>query len=92
MNAITTLHADVHHTRELKAKVDQTVHDTIIATRIVDGFRNPQQHGAHLKNHATFPLECVFTVIPPFFDVGQLANDRDESVVILKHGATSTCI
>ncbi|OCH88580.1 hypothetical protein OBBRIDRAFT_836504 [Obba rivulosa] len=57
VNAISTLHTDVHHTRDLKAKVDQTVHDTIIATRIVDGFRNPQQFGAHLKNHANFPLE-----------------------------------
>ncbi|EMD33886.1 hypothetical protein CERSUDRAFT_117412 [Gelatoporia subvermispora B] len=57
VNAITTLHTDAHHTRDLKAKVDQTVHDTIIATRVVDGFRNPQQHGAHLKNHANFPLE-----------------------------------
>lgn len=57
VNAITTLHSDVMHTRDLKAKVDQTVQDTIVATRIVDGFRNPQQHGAYLKNHASFPYE-----------------------------------
>ncbi|GBE87899.1 hypothetical protein BKA93DRAFT_798022 [Sparassis latifolia] len=57
LSAITTLHSDVLRTRDLKAKVDQTVQDTIIATRIVDGFRNPQQYGVHLKNHADFPLE-----------------------------------
>ncbi|KAJ3554713.1 hypothetical protein NM688_g2963 [Phlebia brevispora] len=57
VNAITVLQSDVHHTRDLKGKVDQCVQDTIIATRIVDGFRNPQQHGMHLKTHASFPLE-----------------------------------
>ncbi|CCL99285.1 uncharacterized protein FIBRA_01301 [Fibroporia radiculosa] len=57
VSAITTLHSDVLHTRDLKIKVDQTVQDTIVATRLVDGFRNPQQHGAYLKNYADFPLE-----------------------------------
>jgi len=60
VNAITTLHSDVLHMRDLKAKVDQTVQDTITATRIVDGFRNPQQHGTNLKNHANFPLEFFY--------------------------------
>ncbi|THH15563.1 hypothetical protein EW146_g4935 [Bondarzewia mesenterica] len=55
--SITTLQSDVLSTRDLKSKVDQTVQDTIVATKIIDGFRNPQQQGAHLKNHATFPLE-----------------------------------
>lgn len=60
VNAIATLHSDVMHMRDLKAKVNQTVQDTIVATHIVDGFRNPQQHGAYLKSHANFPLEYVF--------------------------------
>ena len=45
--------------RDLKAKVNQTVQDTIVATHIVDGSRNPPQHGAYLKSHANFPLEYV---------------------------------
>ncbi|OBZ62665.1 Nucleoporin nup45 [Grifola frondosa] len=56
-NAISVLRSDVLHTRDLKSKVEQTVQDTIVATRIVEGFKNPQQHGAYLKNHAEFPLE-----------------------------------
>lgn len=63
VNAITTLHSDVMHMRDLKAKVNQTVQDTIVATRIVDGFRNSQQHGAYLKSHANFPLEYVFPML-----------------------------
>lgn len=57
LNVITTLQADVLSTHDLKGKADQRVQDTIIATRIIDGFRNAQQHGAYLKTHASFPLE-----------------------------------
>jgi nucleoporin p58/p45 len=52
----SVVRSDVLFTRDLKAKTDQAVQDTIIATGIVDGFRNPQQ-SAYLKNHATFPLD-----------------------------------
>jgi nucleoporin p58/p45 len=55
-NATSTLRADVHSTKDLKAKADQCVQDTIVAIRILDGHRNAQ-NGAYLKNHATFPLE-----------------------------------
>jgi hypothetical protein len=55
-NATSTLHADVHSTKDLKTKADQCVQDTIVAIRILDGHRNAQ-NGAYLKNHATFPLE-----------------------------------
>lgn len=51
------IHSDHQFNADIKAKVDQAVQDTIIATRIVDGFKNPQQHGAYLKNYASFPLE-----------------------------------
>ncbi|ETW83407.1 hypothetical protein HETIRDRAFT_157916 [Heterobasidion irregulare TC 32-1] len=58
IKSITTLQSDVLLTRDVKAKVDQTVQDTIVSTHIIDGFRNPQQqHGSHLRNHASFPLE-----------------------------------
>ncbi|KAF8271170.1 hypothetical protein EI94DRAFT_615187 [Lactarius quietus] len=57
INSISVLQNDILSTRDLKAKVDQSVQDTIVAVHIIDGFRNPQQHGAHLRNHANFPLE-----------------------------------
>lgn len=55
--AISVLRSDVQHTRDLKHKVEQTVQDTIVATRIVEGFRNSQQNGQYLKTYANFPLE-----------------------------------
>ncbi|KAI9000453.1 hypothetical protein BD414DRAFT_471617 [Trametes punicea] len=55
--AISVLTSDVQHTKDLKYKVEQTVQDTIVATRIVEGFRNPQQHGQYLKTYSNFPLE-----------------------------------
>lgn len=46
-------------TKDLKTKVDQAVEDTIVATRIIDGFRNIQSGNTYLKDHAAFPLEYV---------------------------------
>ncbi|KAF9234222.1 hypothetical protein BU15DRAFT_79244 [Melanogaster broomeanus] len=57
LNVAATIQSDVLFTKDLKAKTDQGVQDTIIATRIIDGFRNPQQNGVYLKNYASFPLE-----------------------------------
>lgn len=51
--------SDSAFVRDLKFKADQTVQDTIAATRIVDGFKNPNINGVLLKNYATFPLEYV---------------------------------
>ena len=56
-SAIAVLQSDVQHTRDLKLKTEQTVQDTIVATRLVEGFRNPQQNGQYLKTYANFPLE-----------------------------------
>ncbi|KAL0579584.1 Nucleoporin nup49/NSP49 (Nuclear pore protein nup49/NSP49) [Marasmius crinis-equi] len=53
----TTIRNDLQFTRDLKAKADQAVQDTIVTCRIVDGFKNTQANGAYLKDHATFPLE-----------------------------------
>lgn len=57
INSTTTIRNDHHLARDLKAKTDVAVQDTIVATRIVDGSRNPQANGAYLKDHAGFPLE-----------------------------------
>ncbi|KAI0091102.1 hypothetical protein BDY19DRAFT_991682 [Irpex rosettiformis] len=57
VSAITILQNDVHQMRDLQTKTEQTVQDTVAATRIIDGFRNPQQNGQHLKTYASFPLE-----------------------------------
>ncbi|KAJ7126756.1 hypothetical protein C8R44DRAFT_667476 [Mycena epipterygia] len=57
LNTTTAIRNDLHFTRDLKAKTDLAVQDTIVATRIVDGFRNPHANAAYLKDHAGFPLE-----------------------------------
>jgi nucleoporin p58/p45 len=59
VNCNTNIRHDLHFMRDLKAKVDRAVEDTIIATRIVDGFKNPQSSGGggYLKEHANFPFE-----------------------------------
>ncbi|KZT29729.1 hypothetical protein NEOLEDRAFT_1127523 [Neolentinus lepideus HHB14362 ss-1] len=57
VNVLSTTRTDALQTRDLKAKVDQAVQDMIVTTRILEGFRNPQQHGAYLRDHAGFPLE-----------------------------------
>ena len=51
--------------RELRAKMDQSVQDTIIATRIIDANRNPgqPQGSVYLKNYANFPLEYVLSFL-----------------------------
>ena len=56
-SAIAVLQSDVHHTRDLKLKAEQTVQDTIVPKRIIEGFRKPQQHGQYLKTYTNFPLE-----------------------------------
>ncbi|CAK5268322.1 unnamed protein product [Mycena citricolor] len=57
VDTTTALRHDSHVTRDLKAKTDQAVQDTIVATRLVDGFRNPHANAVYLKDHAGFPLE-----------------------------------
>jgi hypothetical protein len=61
INTTTAIRTDLHFTRDLKAKTDQAVQDTIVATRLVDGFRNPHANAAYLKDHAGFPLEYVMS-------------------------------
>ena len=52
-----TLALDQGFVSELKAKVDQEIQATVIATRIVDGWSNPSQSGSYLSTYADFPLE-----------------------------------
>lgn len=54
------IRSDLRHTEDLKAKVDQAVQDTIVASRIIDAFRSAQSGTTYLKDHAGFPLECVY--------------------------------
>lgn len=63
VNVSTTIRNDLRFTNDIKAKVEQAVRDTIVATRIVDGFKNPGG-GSYLKDHAGFPLEYVFAPGP----------------------------
>ncbi|KAF8734648.1 hypothetical protein AX14_003199 [Amanita brunnescens Koide BX004] len=64
VNCNTNIRHDLHFMRDLKAKVDRAVEDTIIATRIVDGSKNPQSSGGggYLKEHANFPFEFFWRV------------------------------
>ncbi|KAJ7285259.1 hypothetical protein C8J57DRAFT_1709502 [Mycena rebaudengoi] len=57
INTTTAIRNDLHFTRDLKSKADVAVQDTIVATRLIDGFRNPHANAAYLKDHAGFPLE-----------------------------------
>ncbi|KAF8183907.1 hypothetical protein BJ912DRAFT_1119090 [Pholiota molesta] len=57
VNTALDIRNDLHVTQDLRAKVDQAVEDTIVATRLIDGFRNPQSGSTYLKDHADFPLE-----------------------------------
>lgn len=62
LSVASVIQADAQFIRDLKTKTEQAVQDTIVATRIIDGFKNPQQHGAYLKNYASFPLEFFVRV------------------------------
>ncbi|KIY43760.1 hypothetical protein FISHEDRAFT_77697 [Fistulina hepatica ATCC 64428] len=51
---------DLKVVKDLSNKTDQAVHDTLIATRIVDAAKNPQADAAFLRDNAEFPIE-LFT-------------------------------
>lgn len=53
----SVIQSDSLFTKDLKSKTEQAVQDTIVATNIIEGFKNPHQSAAYLKNHASFPLE-----------------------------------
>ncbi|KAG2120510.1 uncharacterized protein F5147DRAFT_766427 [Suillus discolor] len=53
----SVIQSDSLFAKDLKVKTEQAVQDTIVATNIIEGFKNPHQSTAYLKNHASFPLE-----------------------------------
>lgn len=57
LSVTSMIQADAQFIRDLKAKTEQAVQDTVAAIRIIDGFKSPQQHTVYLKNYASFPLE-----------------------------------
>ena len=60
VNTISIIRADIHHTKDLKAKTDQAVEDTITSMRIIDAHKSQQANHTHLRDHASFPYEYAF--------------------------------
>ncbi|KAG1893891.1 uncharacterized protein F5891DRAFT_1256818 [Suillus fuscotomentosus] len=58
----SVIQSDSLFAKDLKVKTEQAVQDTIVATNIIEGFKNLHQSAAYLKNHASFPLE-FFTCV-----------------------------
>jgi len=67
MDTSTLIHNDLRVTNDVKGKVEQAVQDIIVATRIVDGFKNLQtgatSGSSYLKDHAGFPLEYALSYL-----------------------------
>ncbi|KAF8917263.1 hypothetical protein CPB85DRAFT_1480564 [Mucidula mucida] len=57
IDAVSFVRSDVHHTKDLQAKTEQAVEDTITAMRIIDAHKSQQMNHPHLKDHASFPFE-----------------------------------
>jgi hypothetical protein len=57
------LQQDQHSTEHFKTKVDEYLKDAIAATRIMDGFQQPQANSAHLKAYQSFPFEFVVSIL-----------------------------
>ncbi|KAF7328005.1 hypothetical protein MKEN_00381200 [Mycena kentingensis (nom. inval.)] len=57
INVATAIHTDLTFVQDLRGKTDSAVEDTIVATRIIDAYRNPHANMSYLKDHAGFPLE-----------------------------------
>ena len=57
LHVASVIQADAQFARDLETKTELAVQDIVVATRIIDGFKNPQQHDTHLENYASFPLK-----------------------------------
>ncbi|KAG9124172.1 hypothetical protein FRC07_012583, partial [Ceratobasidium sp. 392] len=53
----SALAADRLAADDQRTKTEQNLQDALAATRIIDGFTRPQQHGNYLTSYANFPLE-----------------------------------
>jgi len=101
---VTKLRADLASMRELRTNMDQSVHDTIAATRIIDAFKSPQssQQSVWLKNYAAFPMEFFSRVTEELRERMQwfnttleqierrLASEANHSVSITPQAITTT--
>jgi uncharacterized HAD superfamily protein len=52
-----TVNLDLLIAQDIMSKINQSVNDVAIATRIVDGYRNHAEKGAWLTTYASFPFE-----------------------------------
>ena len=57
VNAMATINRDLQQAKDLWHKSEQATQDLITGMNIVNGAKNPQAYGAHLKDFAGFPLE-----------------------------------
>ncbi len=60
----STLALDEAFVQDLKLKVDAAVNDTVITTKIVDGWLNPNEYGSNLSVYADFPLQYALLEPP----------------------------
>ncbi|KAL5504237.1 NUP49 [Sanghuangporus vaninii] len=87
VNSINKLRSDIAAMRELRARMDQAVQDTIAATRIIDAFKASQsgqstqsQQTVWLKNYAGFPLEFFTRVTEQLKERLQWFNNTLEQI------------
>ncbi|KAL5526473.1 NUP49 [Sanghuangporus sanghuang] len=87
VNSINKLRSDIAAMRELRARMDQAVQDTIAATRIIDAFKASQsgqsaqsQQTVWLKNYAGFPLEFFSRVTEQLKERLQWFNNTLEQI------------
>ncbi|KAL5525678.1 hypothetical protein ACEPAG_7014 [Sanghuangporus baumii] len=87
VNSINKLRSDIAAMRELRARMDQAVQDTIAATRIIDAFKASQsgqsaqsQQTVWLKNYAGFPLEFFARVTEQLKERLQWFNNTLEQI------------
>ncbi|TRM64337.1 hypothetical protein BD626DRAFT_629296 [Schizophyllum amplum] len=62
VNAMATINRDLQQAKDLWHKSEQATQDLITGMNIVNGAKNPQAYGSHLKDHAGFPLEYFIRV------------------------------
>ncbi|KAL1727880.1 hypothetical protein EV714DRAFT_253422 [Schizophyllum commune] len=62
VNAMATINRDLQQAKDLWHKSEQATQDLITGMNIVNGAKNPQAYGAHLKDFAGFPLEYFIRI------------------------------
>ncbi|KAL1703604.1 hypothetical protein EV121DRAFT_260723 [Schizophyllum commune] len=62
VNAMATINRDLQQAKDLWHKSEQATQDLITGMNIVNGAKNPQAYGAHLKDFSGFPLEYFIRI------------------------------